>query len=89
MYRIEVSPAADRDLGKLKNRIKRHDFERLRSAINGLAIEARPHGVRKIEGTEKAYRIRAGNYRIVYEIYDDGKFVLILQVMRRTESTYG
>jgi mRNA interferase RelE/StbE len=89
VYRIEVSPAADCDLGKLKNRIKRNDFERLRSAINSLAIEARPYGIRKIEGTEKAYRIRAGNYRIVYEIYDDEKFVLILQVMRRTESTYG
>jgi len=37
VYRLEVSPAADRDLEKLKGRIRRHDFERLRVAVSGLA----------------------------------------------------
>ena len=88
MYRLEVSPAADRDLDRLKQRIRRHDFERLRIAIRGLADEPRPHRVRKIKGVERAYRIRAGNYRVVYEIYDNESLVLILQVARRTETTY-
>lgn len=88
MYRIEVSPAADRDLERLKKRIQRHDFERLRVAIRGLASEPRPQGVRKIEGAERAYRIRVGSYRVVYEIYDTENLVLILQVVRRTETTY-
>ncbi len=88
MYRLEVSPAADRDLEKLKGRIQRHIFERLRGAIRGLADEPRPHSVRKIKGAERAYRIRAGNYRAVYEIYDNEKLVLILQIGRRTETTY-
>ena len=88
MYTIEVSPAADRDLERLKGRIRRHDFERLRIAIRGLADEPHPHGVRKIEGAETAYRIRVGNYRVVYEIYDSENLVLILQVVRRTETTY-
>lgn len=88
MYRIEVSPAADRNLERLKRRIQKYDFERLRVAIRGLANEPRPHGVRKIEGSERAYRIRVGNYRVVYEIYDDEKLVLILQLARRTETTY-
>lgn len=84
MYRIEVSPAADRDLEKLKKRIQRADFERLRAAIRGLAENPRPPGVRKIEGAERAYRIRVGAYRVVYEVYDEGALVLILRVARRS-----
>ena len=88
MYRIEISPAADRDLEKLKSRIRRQDFERLRDAVVGLAEEPRPQGVRKIKGAEKAYRIRVGNYRVVYELYDSKNLILILQVARRSETTY-
>jgi mRNA interferase RelE/StbE len=88
VYRLEVSPAADRDLDRLKQRIRKKDFERLRDAIRGLADEPRPHGVRKIKGAEKAYRIRVGNYRVVYEIYDSEKLVLLLQIGRRAETTY-
>jgi mRNA interferase RelE/StbE len=88
VYRLEVSPAADRDFEKLKQRIQRYDFERLRAAIRDLTHEPRPCGVRKIKGAERAYRIRAGNYRVVYEIYDKQNLVVILQVARRTETTY-
>jgi mRNA interferase RelE/StbE len=88
VYRIEIAPAADRDLEKLKGRIRRQDFERLRDAIGGLAEEPRPQGVRKIKGAEKAYRIRIGNYRVVYEVYDNDSLILILQVARRSETTY-
>jgi mRNA interferase RelE/StbE len=88
VYRIEVSPAADRDIEKLKGRIRRHDFERLRSAIRSLSNEPRLHGVRKIKGTDKAYRVRVGSYRMVYEVYDNDNLVLILQVARRSETTY-
>ena len=88
MYRIEISPAADRDMEKLKSRLRRQDFERLRDAIGSLADEPRPQGVRKIKGEEKAYRIRVGNYRVVYDVYDNDNLVLILQVARRSETTY-
>jgi len=88
VYRIEVSPAADRDLEKLKGRIRRQEFERLRDAVRSLAGEPRPQGVRKIKGAERAYRIRVGNYRVVYEVYDDDNLVVLLQVSRRSETTY-
>lgn len=88
MHRLEVTPAAGRDLERLKKRIQRGGFERLRVAIRDLANEPRPHGVRKIQGTERAHRIRVGSYRVVYEVYDNENLVLILQVVRRTESTY-
>ena len=88
MYRVEVSPAAERDLKRLNRRIQRHDFERLRAVIRGLANVPRPEGARKIQGTERAFRIRAGSYRVVYEVYDNENLVLILQVARRRENTY-
>lgn len=88
MYRLEVSPAADRDMGRLKGRIRKQDFERLRDTVRSLAEEPRPHGVRKIKGAEKAYRIRVGSYRVVYEVYDSDNLVLILQIARRSETTY-
>jgi len=64
------------------------DFERLRNAIRSLAGEPRPQEVRKIRGTEKVYRIRVGNYRVVYDVYDTDNLVLILQAARRSEITY-
>ena len=88
MFRLEVSPAADRDLEKLKGRIRKQDFERLRATVRSLADEPRPQGVRKIKGAERAYRIRVGSYRVVYEVYNDDNLVLILQVTRRSETTY-
>ena len=88
MYELEVSPAADRDLEKPKKRIQRYDFERLRVAIRGLANEPRPPGVRKIRGAEKAFRIRVGNYRVVYDVHDDRALVVILKVARRSEATF-
>jgi mRNA interferase RelE/StbE len=88
VYRVEISPAADRDLEKLKSRIRMQDFERLRNAVRNLAENPRPQGVRKIRGAEKAYRIRVGNYRVVYDVYDSDNLVLILQVARRSETTY-
>ena len=88
MYRLEISPAADRNLEKLKGRIRRQDFERLRVAVNALAEDPRPEGVRKIKGETRAYRIRVGSYRVVYEVYDKDNSVLILQLVRRSGTTY-
>jgi len=88
VYRLEVSPAGERDVERLRRRIQRHSFERLRTAIRSLADNPRPRGVRKIEGSERAYRIRVGDYRVVYEIYDKESLVLILQLARRAETTY-
>lgn len=49
--------------------------------------DPRPPGVRKIEGATRAYRIRVGDYRVVYEVYDTKHLVVLLQVSRRNEAT--
>ena len=88
MYSIEVTPAADRDLDRLKRHMQGRDFQRLRDAVRGLASEPRPQGVAKLRGAEGVYRIRVGPYRVVYDIYDDRTLVVILKVARRSETTY-
>ncbi len=87
-YSVEVSSAADRDLQKLRDRILKQDFDRIAKAVEKLAEEPRPNGVRKIKEAITAYRIRVGDYRIVYDVSDDKKLVVILQVVRRSETTY-
>jgi mRNA interferase RelE/StbE len=56
--------------------------------ILDLADDPRPSGVRKLASLERVYRLRVGAYRVIYEIYDDRLLVLVLQVARRSESTY-
>jgi len=89
MYDLQITPGAEGDIAKLGQRIPKQDFERLRRAIMNLAEEPRPHGVKKIRGTERAvFRIRVGNYRVIYNVYDKDNQVRIVEVVRRTETTY-
>lgn len=83
-YRVEIAPAAGRDLRRFPPQVR----GRLEPEILALRDEPRPHGVRKIQGEERAYRIRVGNYRVVYEVYENEKLVVILRVVRRSESSY-
>jgi mRNA interferase RelE/StbE len=58
---------------------------RLDEAIESLSADPRPHGCRKLAGTSDRYRIRVGNYRMIYRV-DDGKVtVLVLLIGHRRE----
>ena len=59
--------------------------ERIQSKINELAIEPRPRGVKKIQGEENSYRIRVGDYRVVYDIFDDILLVTVIKVKHRSQ----
>ena len=83
-YRVEVSPAAGRDLRRLPPDVR----ARLETVVMALADEPRPPGVRKIQGEEQAHRVRLGDYRVVYDVHDAEKLVAILHVGRRNERTY-
>lgn len=88
MYKIEVSPSADRDLKKLTSKIQSNNFYKLRDAIRSLKKNPKPYGLKKIKGMEDVYRIRVGNHRIIYKLYDKNNLVLLLKVVRRDENTY-
>jgi mRNA interferase RelE/StbE len=58
--------------------------DRIRSAIDSLTTEPRPHGVIKLAGRDD-YRIRVGDYRVVYAVDDDELLVLVARIAHRRE----
>lgn len=64
-YQITIKPTAVKALGKIND----PDYSAIKSAIYGLAANPRPHGYKKLKGRD-GYRIRVGNYRIIYSIFD-------------------
>ena len=85
-YNIEISPTAERDLKNLKSKLK--NFDDLTNVIDELSTNPRPHGVRKVKGFFITFRIRFSSYRIIYDIYDNNKKIVILRIVKRNESTY-
>ena len=80
-YTLELSSAAQKALERLpKNVVIRVD-----KAINSLALDQRPRGYKKLAGTDNDYRIRVGDYRVVYEIADEIRIVRINRVRHRRE----
>ena len=80
-YRIQVAPAAVRQLRKLDGSALR----RVQAAIELLAEEPRPSGARKLVGGDGEWRVRTGGYRIVYEINDGVLLVLVVAEGHRRE----
>jgi mRNA interferase RelE/StbE len=78
-YRIEVSATAERQLKK----IRREDAVRILRSISLLAGEPRPDGCRRMSGYDHLYRIRVGNYRVIYEINEKQIVVVILKIGHR------
>lgn len=62
-YRVLLMPAAQRDMHALEGIL----LTRIERAVLRLAEVPRPHGVKKLVGSENAYRMRAGSHRILYE----------------------
>ncbi|MBC8156174.1 MAG: type II toxin-antitoxin system RelE/ParE family toxin [Bacteroidetes bacterium] len=80
VYQIQISNKAAKSLEKLPDGA----YVRVKEAIYALADNPRPHGCKKLKG-RSGYRIRVGDYRVVYEIEDDKLVVLVLDVGHRRE----
>ena len=81
VYRIEVAPAALGQLRKLDPLARR----RVQAAVELLAAEPRPPGATRLVGGAGEWRVRTGDYRIVYEIQDAVLVVLVVAVGHRRE----
>ena len=79
-YSINIVPAAEKDFKKIPSRIQ----TRIREKIIGLKKEPRPRGTKRLQASS-CYRIRSGDYRIIYEINDREYLVTILAVGHRRE----
>ncbi len=79
-YAVTLSSAAERQLEKLDPSISR----RLTDAMAKLAAQPRPSGCKKLTGID-AWRIRVGDYRVVYQIRDERLLVLVIRIGHRRE----
>jgi mRNA interferase RelE/StbE len=80
-YKIEVTAAARRALKKLDSDTAR----RIGEAIDGLAVDPRPAGVKKLAGADDLYRIRVRDYRIIYQIEDKQLLIVVVTIGNRRE----
>lgn len=80
-YRLEFTSAADHQFRKLPPQLQ----ARLRPHIDALAQNPRPSGVEKLKGEENAYRLRVGDYRVLYEVHDKVLLILVVKVGHRRE----
>jgi mRNA interferase RelE/StbE len=79
-YRLEFARSIRRDLKK----IEKKEVRGILSAIENLAGNPRPVGAKKLTNQE-LFRIRIGNYRVIYEIHDDRLVVLVVKVGHRKD----
>lgn len=80
-YRIFILRRAQKELAGLRG----DSYERVRNAIASLTDNPRPRGCRKLLGRE-GWRIRIGDYRVVYEIDDEGRELTILHIGLRKDA---
>ena len=80
-YTIELKPAAIRDLAKLPRDVQRS----VRSRIDALANNPFPPELKKLESEEKFYRIRVGDYRVIYQVQKKILLVLVVNIGHRKE----
>ncbi len=81
MYELRLTRNAQKDLRKL------HDptLARILKAIEALKTNPRPPGSKKLAGAEDLWRIRVGNYRVIYSIEDTIRVVTVTRVAHRKD----
>ena len=81
-YRVTVTNTAARERKRLDPQVR----NRIDAALLALQKEPRPSGVRKLSGSQSDWRIRVGDYRILYEVDDDQLLVTVWRIAHRREA---
>jgi mRNA interferase RelE/StbE len=81
IYHVEFAPAAVKQLRSLDKPFQTQIVRR----IEKLADNPRPPGVEKLAGEDGIYRVRSGNFRILYTIHDKALVVLVIRIGDRKE----
>ena len=82
MYQVRL---ADKKVEKQLNDLPSTVFDRIDKSILSLKTDPRPPGVRKLKSQTAVWRIRVGDYRILYDIDDKKKIVIIIEIKHRRE----
>ncbi|MGJ8634068.1 MAG: type II toxin-antitoxin system RelE family toxin [Luteolibacter sp.] len=80
-FRIEWRKSTRKDLRKIDRQV----VPRIIDAVEALAENPYPAGSTKLTGSENAYRIRVGDYRVLYEIYDEELVVEVVKAGHRRD----
>jgi mRNA interferase RelE/StbE len=80
-YRVELTTAAARQVRKLPRPIR----DRVLEGIEELGEDPRPNGSKKLAGEQTAWRIRIGDYRVIYDVFDDELVVIVVRAAHRRE----
>jgi mRNA interferase RelE/StbE len=80
-YRIEFTPRAEREFKSLDGSAR----GRIKQRIDSLAEKPYAPGIKKIEGEHELYRLRVGDYRILYQVKERILLVLIVRIGHRRE----
>ena len=83
-YDVLLASSAEKELGKLPGQT----IERIIPRLEELGSNPRPSGCRKLRGGDNEWRIRVGDYRVVYTI-DDGKQLVEVSHIRHRSVVYG
>ena len=81
MHAVEFLPSAARELGKLDRRAQ----ARIGRAIDRLASDPRGLGAMKLSGPSNIWRVRVGDYRVLYQIQEEALLVLVVRVGHRRD----
>ena len=80
-YNIEWRPSTKKDLKK----ISKTEVPKIIKAVENLSDQPRPPGSTKLSGSDLTYRIRVGDYRVIYEIHDEIILVEVVKVGHRKD----
>lgn len=80
-YKVELKKSVEKDLRKIDSKF----IPKIISAIQNLAEEPRPAASRPLVGSQRTYRVRVGDYRIVYLIDDDAALIEVQRVRHRKD----
>jgi mRNA interferase RelE/StbE len=80
-YAVEIKPSAQKELEKLSNSL----IARLVRKIEDLAINPRPPGCRKLRSHKDLWRVRVGDYRVIYIVDDRRKIASVTRIAHRRE----
>ena len=81
MHEVLLERAAERDLKALSRAV----YDRIVFHLKTLSQNPRPAGCKKITGSRSDWRIRIGDYRVIYEIDDRAKVVKVMRIRHRRE----
>jgi len=81
MYSVLITNTAEKQLKKFPGDVQR----KISAIIISLSIEPRPYGSKKLSGSSSTHRVRTGNYRIIYDIYDKEIIVSVLKIGHRKD----